>query len=797
MPPSPLIQPRTEAFVESLLARMSLDDKIGQMVQADIGSISPQDLVHYKLGAILAGGLSAPGNNLHAPPAAWRALVSAFQKAALEDASTSHPAIPILFGIDAVHGDAKIPGATIFPHNIGLGAAHDPGLIERIGAATAQEVAATGVNWAFAPTVAVARDPRWGRIYESYSDDPDLVAAYATAMVTGLQGKLGTAEFFAAGHVLSSAKHFLGDGGTQNGRDQGNTLASESELRDVHGAGYRAALAAGVGSVMASYNAWHGEKMHANTSLLTGVLKQRWQFGGFVIGDWNAHEEIPGCTKFSCATAVNAGIDMVMAPDSWKQMYANLLAQARDGTIPAPRIDDAVRRILRVKALAGLIGPAQHTEADSTGDFSTIGSPAHRALAREAVRKSLVLLKNNTGLLPIARGRRVLVVGAAADRIGDQCGGWTVDWQGANNSNADIPGATSIFAGIKAAVEQGGGSAQFSADGHFAQTPDVAIVVFGEAPYAEFEGDRETLALPDAAATLAILHELRAHHIPVVSLLLSGRPLWVNPELNLSDAFVAAWLPGSEGEGIADLLIRPAPGTQARDFTGRLSFPWPATALPVSYDANGHVSGALFARGYGLGVAHPSALATLPEDPGLPAGWMPSETFFGAGHVVAPWSIYVGDQRAQVRLTTAQQTSPAGTIAVAMDGGDIHATWSGKAEGAWWIGDTQTNLSPAARAGKALSVTYRVDQAPTKNMLLGLDCGDGCAGWLDATPILKAAPRGAWTTLRIPLSCFAAYGAALARVDAPFVLKTDGSSALTIRNISLSGDAGSGRCPAG
>ena len=456
----PLVNPATEAFVDSLLAHMSLEDKIGQMVQADIAFITPDDLRHYRLGSVLAGGLSAPDGDLKSSPAAWRRLVMAYRRAALAGGSPEHPAIPILFGIDAVHGNAKIPGATVFPHNVGLGAAHDPDLIRRIGEATAEEVSAIGIDWAFAPTVAVARDSRWGRAYESYSDDPGLVASYASAMVNGLQGAWNTPQYFAPGHVLSSAKHFIGDGGTDAGRDQGDTLASEEVLRDVHGAGYRAAIAAGVGSVMASYNAWHGEKMHANESLLTGVLKQRWQFGGFIIGDWNAQEEIPGCTKFSCAAAINAGIDMVMAPDGWKQMYTNMIAQAHAGLIPASRIDDAVRRILRVKAASGLIGPGAHASAG--GDLTVLGSPAHRALAREAVRKSLVLLKNNGGLLPLDSGRHVLVVGEAADRIGDQSGGWTVDWQGAHNSNADIPGATSIFAGIKAAVEQGGGSAQFS-----------------------------------------------------------------------------------------------------------------------------------------------------------------------------------------------------------------------------------------------------------------------------------------------------------------------------------------------
>jgi beta-glucosidase len=787
MPPSPLVTPATDSIVDGLLSHMSLEEKIGQMVQADIASISPDDLRQYKLGSILAGGLSAPGGNLQATPAAWRSMVAAYKQAALAD-----PAIPILFGIDAVHGNAKLRGATIFPHNIGLGAAHDPDLMRRIGAVTAQEVSAIGIDWAFAPTLAVARDMRWGRAYESYSDAPALVAAYAGAMVTGLQGQVGTPDFFAPGHVLASAKHFLGDGGTDHGRDQGNTLASEQMLRDIHGAGYRAALAAGVGSVMASYNSWQGEKMHANASLLTGVLKGRWQFGGFVVGDWNAQEEIPGCTKFSCAEAVNAGIDMVMAPDGWKQMYDNLLQQARAGIIPPARIDDAVKRILRVKALAGLIGPVRQENGAADQDRSPPGAPDHRALAREAVRKSLVLLKNEAGMLPLARGVHVLVAGDAADDIGAQCGGWTVDWQGAHNKNSDIPGATSIFAGIKAAVEQGGGTAELNAEGAFTRKPEVAIVVFGESPYAEFEGDRENLLLPHANRVLAVLQRLHAHHIPVVSVFLSGRPLWVNPELNLSDAFVAAWLPGSEGEGIADLLFRPAPGGSAHDFTGRLSFPWPATAMPVTYDAKDGVSGALFPRDYGLDMSHPQHVGQLAEDPQIPPMWNTTDTFYGAGHVIAPWSVYIADHLAQTRLTRDEQSSPAGIVQTRQEGDTIRATWSGKGEGSWWIGDTQIDLALPAKAGAVLSLTYRMLQAPTQMMGLGMQCGEGCAGWLDVTRDLRVA---GWQTLRVPLTCFAASGAALDRITAPIVLRSSGRADIALREVAIEPAKPDAACP--
>ncbi|MGH8261749.1 MAG: glycoside hydrolase family 3 N-terminal domain-containing protein, partial [Steroidobacteraceae bacterium] len=464
-PPAPRISRADEALVGDLLAHMTLEEKVAQMIQADISDVTPEDLRRYRLGAVLAGGGSAPQGNVRAAPRAWLDLADSLYRASIADPSPGHRPIPILFGIDAVHGDAKIRGATIYPHNIALGAAHDPQLIERIGRATAEEVATTGLDWTFAPTVAVARDVRWGRTYESYSENPALVATYAARMVEGLQGMAGTRSFFGTGHTLATAKHFLGDGGTVDGRDQGNNVAPEDVLIRVHDAGYPAALGAGALVVMASYNSWQGVKMHANRGLLTDVLKGRMGFEGFVIGDWNAQEEVPGCTKYDCPAVINAGIDMVMAPDSWKRFYRNTLREVQAGAIPMTRIDDAVRRILRVKALAGLFTEPPPVRRPDAGRFDLLGSPAHRALARQAVRESLVLLKNDHGLLPLSPHAHVLVMGAAADSIGDQSGGWTVDWQGDHNTNADFPGGTSIFAGIAAAVTAAGGTAALSPDG--------------------------------------------------------------------------------------------------------------------------------------------------------------------------------------------------------------------------------------------------------------------------------------------------------------------------------------------
>jgi beta-glucosidase len=799
---------KAEALVDQLLAKMSTEEKVGQLVQADIGSIRPEDLRKYKLGSILAGGNSAPGDNVRIGAARWLELVDAFYRASVADASPTHPAIPILFGIDAVHGHTRIPGATVFPHNVGLGAANDVALIEKIGQATAAEIAVTGIDWTFAPTIAVVRDVRWGRAYESYSEDPALVAKYARAMVTGLQGVAGSSQFMGPGRALATIKHFLGDGGTIDGRDQFNNLADERTLRNVHAAGYPAGIDAGALTVMASYNSWQGTKMHANHALLTDVLKGRWHFPGFVIGDWNAHEELPGCTKFDCLDMLMAGVDMYMAPDSWRQVYTNLLDQVQSGRIPQARLDDAVRRILRVKAMAGLFEKAAPKDRPEAGQFEHLGSPEHRAIARQAVRESLVLLKNDHQLLPLNARARILVAGAAADDIGVQCGGWTIDWQGDHNTNADFPGATSIFGGIKAAVEAAGGTASFSPDGSFSERPAAAIVVYGETPYAEFEGDRETLEFsPDDRSHLQLLRRLRAAHIPVVSVFISGRPMWVNREINASDAFVAAWLPGSEGAGVADLLFRKADGSIRQDFTGRLSFSWPDTAMPVRFDDSGRPTGALYARGYGLSVTQQPHPQRLSEDPRLPLALRQTDTLFHAGHVTAPWSIYVNDAVASVRLTTAAQPSPAGALTVQLAAPTLRTTWSGLSAGTFSIGGRAADYRALARAGAAIEVRYRVESPAQQPVRIGMVCeapygthapadpaapainwalcGTRTGAWLDMTAQFASAPIGSWRTLAIPLTCLSNDGADLSHVAMPFAVASGGKFALSISDVRI------------
>ena len=586
-----LVDAATEARIDQLLAGLSLEEKVGQIIQTDISSVVPEDLRRYPLGSILAGGGSGPNGDDRASPDAWLKWSRSLRAVALEQ-RPGHTPVPLLIGIDAVHGHNNVFGAVIFPHNIGLGAARDPDLVRRIGAATAGAVAATGIDWTFAPTLAVPQDVRWGRSYEGFAQDPALVRDYASAAVEGLQGPPDLAGKLQAGRVAATAKHFLGDGGTADGVDQGDTQVTESELIRLHAQGYVSAIDAGVLTVMASYSSWRGQKMHGNRQLLTDVLKGRMGFEGLVIGDWDGHAQVPGCRSDRCPQAINAGLDMFMAPYHWKELYANTLAAARSGEIPAARLNDAVRRILRVKFRLGLFEPARPYE----GRMELLNSSANRSLAREAVRRSLVLLKNG-GALPIRASSRVMVTGPGADSIPMQCGGWSVTWQGNDTSNKDFPGAQSVSAAIKQAVEAGGGRVVDGWDFSGENRPDVAIVVYGEQPYAETNGDLQ-FAVFNVGEPLTQLKRLQRAGIPTVSVFLSGRPLWVRPQLDASNAFVAAWLPGTEGGGIADVLIGDAQGKPRHDFSGRLSFAW-----PNGPDPTGKIQGDSWSMGFGLRYA--------------------------------------------------------------------------------------------------------------------------------------------------------------------------------------------------
>jgi beta-glucosidase len=602
--------PNMEARVRAILARMSVADKVGQLIQANISTATPADIRKYHLGSVLATGNSGPNGQQFGTPQQWLATADAYHRASI-DTRDGNAGIPVLFGFDAVHGANKIVGATLFPHNIGLGATRDPALVRSIGAATAKEMRAAGVTWAFAPTLAVPQDLRWGRTYEGYGERPALVARYARAAIEGLQGTPGSADFLDATRVAATAKHFIGGGATRNGVDPGDITLGERRLRDVAAAPFVAAIDAGVQAVMVSLARWRGVPMLGQRDLLTGVLKGRMHFGGIVLGDFNAQSGLSGCSAVDCSRAIDSGADMLMAPYHWRTLYANTLRDVQAGKIPMARLDDAVARILRVKLRLGLFDAAAPAGQGVKGRFDLIGSAAHRALARRAVRESLVLLKNSGRLLPLEPRQTVLVAGEGADNLAMQSGGWTLDWQGDHLTRADFPGATSIWAGLRTQIEATGGHAELSVDGWFTRKPDVAIVVFGEDPYAEFAGDLKSLTYKHGQHDLRLLQALHAKGIPVVAVFLSGRPLYVTPELDSADAFVAAWLPGSEGEGVADMLLRAPDGSIRHDFVGRLPYAWPRTAAqgPRSTRENG---AALFPFGYGLtyrGAQAPNAFA--------------------------------------------------------------------------------------------------------------------------------------------------------------------------------------------
>lgn len=761
-----LVDAKTEARITAIMARMSLREKVGQMIQADTASIKPEDLREYPLGSILAGGNSPPLDAPdRSPAAAWVRTANAFNAVAMEK-RPGHVQIPTIFGIDAVHGNSNVVGATLFPHNVGLGAMHDPALMRKIGAATAAETAASGIDWAFGPTLAVPQDGRWGRAYEGYSEDPAIVAAYAGPMVEGLQGKPGTDTTVQAGHVAASVKHFLGDGGTHDGIDQGDTRVDEATLIRIHDAGYPAAVDAGTMTVMASFSSWNGVKMHGNKALLTDVLKGRMGFEGFVVGDWNGHAQIPGCTATDCPATFNAGLDMAMAPDSWKGLFNSTLAAAKSGKIPMSRINDAVRRILRVKMKLGLFNPARPYEKMP----QEMGSAAHRAVARQAVRESLVLLKNE-GVLPLKTSATVLVAGDAADDIGRQSGGWTLSWQGDGNTNADFPGATSIYQGIANALKAGGGKAILSPDGSFTTKPDVAVVVFGEQPYAELRGDIRTLEFePGDKQALALLKKLKAAGIPTVSVFLSGRPLWVNPEMNQSDAFVAAWFPGSEGEGVADVLV----GGKT-DFHGTLSFSWPKNAGQFTLDKGMPGYDPLFPLGYGLTYAHKGHVGHLSEVSGVDASMTNTSNFVTNGAAPAPFSLQTDGQVSRRKVDSATRQEGASQF-----------TWTG-AGNALVLGPT-LKLEREANAEMNIQLTYRLDTPAKGPVMLALGSGkvriDGVMG-----------KPGVWSTLRIPLKCFADHGSDLAGISRPFTLNADAPFSLSISDLRVATDPAGAVCP--
>ena len=582
---------RYDAEAGKLLAGMTLEEKIGQMVQAEQDKLKDvEDIRTYFLGSLLSGGDSDPKTNSLAD---WRDLYDRYQQTAVK----TRLGIPILYGVDAVHGHNNVLGAVIFPHNIGLGATRNAGLVARIARATAVEMRATGMHWAFAPCVAVPRDERWGRTYEGFGEDPALAAELGAAAVRGLQGTSLDDPL----SVLACAKHYAGDGGTAWGTgmldkatgsryplDRGDTRMSEAELRRLHLPGYLSTIKAGVGSIMPSYSSWNGEKLSGHKRLLTDILKGELGFEGFLISDYDAIDELPGSYREQIKASVLAGMDMFMVPGKYRELYAHLLDLAKKNEIPLARIDDAVRRILRVKLAMGLMHPQRATTADRKLE-SRFGSPEHRRLARQAVRESLVLLKNEGAALPLPKeARQVHVLGRGADDVGMQSGGWTITWQGkmgAVTSGTTILQAIRERAGAQTKVTHG-------PEAGVSGKADAAVVVVGEEPYAEFKGDRTDLALTEADR--AVVAAARKSASRVVVVVLSGRPLILGDVLGQADAILAAWLPGSEGAGIADVLF----GDHKP--TGKLPISWPRTMEQIPVNAGDTRYDPLFPYGHGL-----------------------------------------------------------------------------------------------------------------------------------------------------------------------------------------------------
>ncbi|HEX9174001.1 MAG TPA: glycoside hydrolase family 3 N-terminal domain-containing protein [Telluria sp.] len=780
-----------EARVAAILGKMTLAQKIGQMTQPEIKSASPDDVARYYLGSVLNGGGSWPNLDKRASAADWLALAERYHAASM--ATDMAVKIPVIWGIDAVHGNNNVFGATIFPHNIGLGAARDPALIQAIGAATGKAVRATGIAWVFGPTLAVVRDDRWGRTYESFSEDPKLVNSYAGPYIKGLQG-----AFKDDANVLASAKHFIGDGGTEHGKDRGVTKAPLAQMINLHGQGYYPALQAGAQTVMASFNSWNDVaagvdygKMHGSRAVLTDILKAKLGFDGFIVSDWNGIAEVPGCRNDSCPQAVNAGIDMFMVPDDWKAFIANTTAQVQSGEIPMVRIDDAVTRILRVKLRAGLFGKSPSQNAHAGKDQSLQA----RALARRAVRESLVLLKNEGPALPLARGKKILVVGKSADSLSNQAGGWSLTWQGTDNKNADFPNADTILAGIRAAA--GTANVTYSADARGVDLArfDAVIAVIGERPYAEGDGDigpsgtlRHSSRHPE---DLAVLEAVAGKGKPVITVMVAGRPLFVNDLLNLSDVFVAAWLPGTEGKGVADLLVA---GPRSYDFRGKLSFSWPKSACQTSLNVGDADYAPLFAYGYGLKKATRSRLGKL-DASYAPGGCGVSNSYpiYGqADRASFPLAIRSGaavkplgdDLNATITLPgVSAQTAQINTQQDAK-----LLTWTGAA--AFEAHGLRPIAAPAlALEGGVLRFDTIVSAAPAGKVTIAMQCAAACGKPLDATALFKRLAGKGKQSVKIPLACFSAKGGELARVDTPFAVASDAAFAASFANLEILGGA--------
>ncbi|ATE56038.1 glycoside hydrolase family 3 protein [Actinosynnema pretiosum] len=787
--------PADERKVRELVSKMTLAEKIGQMTQPEIIAITPDEVRQYNIGSVLNGGGTWPNRDKHASTGDWLALADSFWQASV----STRLKVPVLWGIDAVHGNNNVYGATVFPHNIGLGAAKDPCLVRDVSAATAEQIRATGQDWAFAPTLAVPQDDRWGRTYEGFSEDPRIVRAYGYEATKGLQDD--AKRRIGEDGVIATAKHYIGDGGTTGGKDQGVNPSSEADMINVHGQGYYGALAAGAQSVMVSFNSWTNEdqginegKLHGSKRALDDILKNKMGFDGLVVTDWNGIGQIPGCTNSSCPQAINAGVDVVMVPADWKAFIANTTAQVESGEIPQARIDDAVTRILRVKLRSGLFDAPKPSQREHAGDKAL----QHENLAREAVRKSQVLLKNNGNVLPLSPRAKVLVVGKSADSMQNQTGGWTLTWQGTSNTNADFPNGTTILGGLKQAL--GEKNVVFSETGDVdPEGFDAVIAVIGETPYAEGNGDLGRRSLEAAKLypnDLAVLDKVSGKGAPVVTVYVSGRPLHVNKELNRSDAFVAAWLPGTEGGGVADQLVRGRhtfPG-----FTGTLSYSWPKGACQTPLNPGQEGYDPLFKPGYGLKTWERSKVGRLDETSpetgcgGSGGGGSATEDLdVFIRQDIAPYKSFIGSAENWGGTEIGPDATAAhAEISVAPSDVNVQADalrtkWTGVGPAQVYLQQQGgvSDLRGYRNTNGALVFDVIVHQKPAARTVLSAHCTYPCLGEVNATGVFNSLAVGEKATVKVPVSCFEATGLDLEGVNTPFLVYTDGQFEASFANV--------------
>ena len=775
----------TEERVADLIESMSVEEKVAQMFMVEIGSITPEEVEKFKIGAILNGGGSFPYKKKDHIVEDWVKLADEYFLASIKNRDKAR--IPIIWGTDAVHGHNNLKGATLFPHNIGLGATRNPELIKEIGKITAKQVLLTGLDLTFAPALSVPRDDRWGRTYEGFSEDPEWVSIMGNAMMEGIQGE--DQNLLGEDHILATVKHFIGDGGTSRGVDKGNAIMDEETLLRIHGSAYIEAIKNDAQVVMASFNSWNGVKLHGQKYLLTDVLKEDMGFDGFVVGDYNGHMEVQGCSVSSCPQSINAGVDMFMVTEAWQDLYFNTISQVQTGEISIDRIDDAVRRILRVKARAGILDAQKPSKRKHALQSDILGADEHRSISRQAVRESLVLLKNNQSVLPIDRSSDVLVLGQAAKKIKYQTGGWSMTWQGNENENSDFPGSTTILAAIENEFEDSQGSVTFSENLEYGDLkPDVAILVIAEDPYAEYQGTLQDLVYNSSENHLDWLAALKEDEIPVVTIFLSGRPLWMNREINLSDAFVAAWLPGTEGGGVSDMIIE-----NEYDFVGSLTFSWPKRSDQATLNYDDEIYDPLFPVGYGLTYKDDITIDQLEESINLA-----EESDFNApilnGWPRNAFQVILGntDETLEMKskfVATTDESVSAEMINRFVQEDAYRIMFSGNDDSFWKVSSTKPmNWSEEASQSGVLTMNIRILQADMIDpLIVSTLCGEGCGSSFEIEGSMN---KNQWMNIGVDITCMGQNGLQLNNINEPVQIKSNGKWEFEVGEIKLIGGTG-------